>query len=278
MTAKSDRPRVRGEIPDSTRFMQNIPRELIKPEFRPADGRPLGMEVTPKSPAQPAPAKASRRKSPAARADLPELKPTADKGVPSVEKRGPEKPAKADKGDAGVETAFARKKVLAPKTTRTPGKGKTKTPKPSPEKSPVVANEGVNSAPKPRPRMSNAGTSGPLGVSLAGTNVTGTLAIDSNFSRMGEYSQRMSEIIQAAWWAGADRSRISETGRVVIEFTLNKDGSVTGAHIVEKTTSDRAAYLCLDAIVGRAPFDEWPDDMIQYFGDKQSGRFTFYYR
>jgi outer membrane biosynthesis protein TonB len=282
-TAKGDRPRVKGEEPDSTRIVQAIPRDFIPPDIRPPAGSPLGMPV----PEKPSPDKTAKptksSEGPSARADLPKGKPITDKGTAFVEKPGPEKPAKADKADQKTDDPSEEKHDGEKSAEKTPD---TKSVKP--EKTEIARATSVSENPsqstgkdtpaKPRPRATIAGTSGPLGVSLSGASAAGTLALDSRFSRMGEYASRMYEIIQAAWWVGADRSRINESGTVVIEFTLNKDGSVSGAKIVEKTTSDRAAYLCLDAVTGRAPFDPWPDDMIGMFGDKQEGRLTFHYR
>lgn len=284
--AKGDRPRVKGETADSTRIVQGIPRDFIPPDLRPAPGSPLGMPV-PAKPTPPAPDKKTETtkvtEGPSARADLPKGKPVTEKGAAFVEKPGPEKPAKAGKADTKVE------KPTEEKHAGDKSGEKVSDTKPTDPKNPEIARKpdvsetsaqpaGPDSPAKPRPRVSIAGTSGPLGVSVTGAGTAGTLALDSRFSRMGEYASRMYEIIQAGWWVGVDRSHISETGTVVIEFTLNKDGSVTGARIVEKTTSERAAYLCLDAVTGRAPFDPWPDDMIGMFGDKQEGKLTFHYR
>lgn len=237
-----DRPRMRGETETSSRVSQNTPREFLHPDLRPAPGQPLGRDTETKQPAE---------------------KPDAARALP-----GP---------DAGTDKP-------GPKFTPTPPK-QDRAEKPSEDKASKTTialgagdDDGDTPKPKPRPKATLAGTSGPLGLNRTDSNAPGVLSNDSVFSRMGEYSARLYEIIQAAWWAGVDRSRIDETGTVVIEFTLHRDGSVTDARIVEFTTSNRAAFLCLDAVTGRAPFDKWPEDMVGMFGEKQEGRLTFHYR
>lgn len=284
--AKGDRPRVKGEEADSTRIVQAIPRDFIPPDMRPAPGSPLGAPSAPK-PTPPTPLKnpvtAKSTDGPSARADSPKGKPVTDKGAAFVEKPGTEKPAKAGDADNKVENPTDKKHEGDKSGEKISDTKTTEPKKPEIARNPSVSEKtsqqaDPDSPAKPRPRAAIAGTSGPLGISVTGAGSAGMLAFDSKFSRMGEYASRMYEIIQAGWWIGVDRSHISETGTVIIEFTLNKDGSVTGARIVEKTTGDRAAYLCLDAVTGRAPFDPWPDDMIGMFGDKQEGRLTFHYR
>lgn len=285
--ANGERPRVQGETPDSTRIVQAIPRELLPREMQPAPGSPLGAPVKPTkpSPASPektsAPARASD--GPAARADLPQAKPAAEKGAAFVEKPGEERPVAAKSADKKPDEPSDKKTEGAKTGEKTADAKPEKKATPEISRNPSVSENaaqpsGRDAPAKPRPRASIAGTSGPLGVSTSGAGNAGTLALNAKFSRYGEYTSRMYEIIQAAWWVGVDRSRLDETGTVVIEFTLHKDGTVTGASIMEKTTSARAAYLCLDSIIGRAPFDPWPEDMVGFLGEKQEARLTFHYR
>lgn len=269
--SKSETPRTKGDTPDSTRITQGVPRDFLPEHLKPAPGQALGKPAPPAPAPQPPapqakPAPKADRGAPEARPQGPSGKPVEDKGVPFVEKPGPAKPEARGKADKIPEKVSPEKSEP------------DRNAKPAPSVS-VDSGQSGEPAPKNRPKATLAGTAGPLGISLASAPDKGSLdAQNSVFSRMGEYAQRMLEVIQAAWWEGADRSRVSERGTVVVEFTLHKDGSVTDARIVSKTTSDRAAYLCLDAVTGRAPFDAWPDDMIGIFGEKQEGRLTFHYR
>ena len=273
----SERPRMKGEEPDSTRITQGIPRDFLPEHLKPAPGQPLGKPAPPK-PQPEAPAKAAD--GPDARPALPAGKPLAAAGVPFSEKTGAAKPDSAATSDKKPDAPTPEKRDGA-KSGADTGKA-AKPAETKPEAKPAVSVESAQPAepaPRPRPRATLAGTAGPLGISLASAPDRGALdAQNSVFSRMGEYASRMFEIIQANWWAAVDRSRVSERGTVVIEFTLHKDGSVSDARIVSRTTSERAAYLCLDAVTGRAPFDAWPEDMVAMFGEKQEGRLTFHYR
>lgn len=277
---KAERAKVKGELPDSTRIINAIPRELLDKSLRPEPGQPVGVappaKSKPAAPAKPADG-AKREEGPAAAPVRPVGKPLLEKGRAFADKTGEVKSPDTGAADKKPETPTPQKKDGAKNAEGKKGAGKT-------PKTESVADttrdrqDGPDAPPRPRPKATMAGTTGPLGNSIFGASERGMISADSKFSKMGEYSSRMFEIIQAAWWVGVDRSRIAEQGTVVIKFTLHKDGSVTDAHIEEKTTSDRAAYLCLDSITGRAPFDEWPEDMVGLIGDKQEGTLTFHYR
>lgn len=243
----SDSPRVAGTEKASSRIINAIPREFLPKDMRPAPGQPLGGDTAP-------PAKIP----PTAKAETPKPRPpgpVADrKGLAFSDKPQPTTPEKT------AQKADTKRPPAKPSATRaTPG------------------DDDIPDTAAPRPKASLAGTSGPLGINLAGVSDKGSLALDARFSRMGEYAARFYEIIQAAWWVSVDRARVAERGQVVIEFTLHSDGSVSDARITSSSTSDRAALLCLDAIVGRAPYDKWPEDMIGMYGEKQEGRITFTY-
>lgn len=284
--ADADRAKVKGEERDSDRVVNAIPREFLPKDMRPAPGSPLGApgKSSGKS-ATDADAAAKAAEGPADRAKLPAGKPVSEKGPAFAEKTGTSSPKKAGEADRKVETPTP-KKTEGAMSGVDGGKTKTEAKRPDmaksetkPDKNAVQRGESASEdTPRPRPHASLAGTSGPLGLTTVGAGRAGVAAVDSRFSRMGEYCERMMEVIQAGWWAAVDRSRVVESGRVVIEYTLNKDGTVTRARIVEYTTSQRAAFLCLGAVTDRAPFDEWPEDMIALIGDKQEGRITFHYR
>jgi outer membrane biosynthesis protein TonB len=262
-TKTSDSARLRGESRDSTRVVQSIPREFLPKDMRPAAGQPVGGAAATPAASANSPASASAEsaaKTEPAGKTFP-ADPAGKKPAPTLPDKKPTDPGPA-----------------RPKT-ETPSDAKNAAAKKAPGPA-TLAGEATpgDPSPRPRPRATLAGTSGPLGINLAGTNEKGSLAVDSRFSRMGEYASRLFEIIQASWWAGIERSRISESGQVVVEFTLHSDGTVSDSRIISATTSERAALICLDAIVGRSPYDKWPEDMVGMIGEKQTGRITFQYR
>ena len=111
-------------------------------------------------------------------------------------------------------------------------------------------------------------------------NEIGTCALDAKYSEFGDYTQRMLEAIQAAWWSAVKRTAIVQPPAVVvIEFTLYADGTVADVHVVFSDASAPATYACLDAVESRAPFDRWRADMVAFIGkNSETSRISFYYR
>ena len=134
--------------------------------------------------------------------------------------------------------------------------------------------------PAPRPQMTRTGTTGILTRSNVGANEAGVLALDARYSEYGDYSQRLIEVVQASWWQIIERSKIREgfDKKVVVGFTLHKDGTVTDVEVLYTSASPTATNACRDAIELRAPFDAWRADMVAMIGDQERSRFTFYYR
>ena len=65
--------------------------------------------------------------------------------------------------------------------------------------------------------------------------------------------------------------------KVVVVFRMNSDGDIS--EIVKVTSGGgRAAQdACVSAIVARAPYGAWPEDMITVLGKSQEITFTFHY-
>lgn len=110
------------------------------------------------------------------------------------------------------------------------------------------------------------------------TNEIGAVSLDAEFSEFGEYTQRMLEAIQAAWYVTCERSAIHARGSVAVRFTLCSDGTIKSSQVLHSSASELATYACRDAIESRAPFERWGEDMIKLFGDEQSTTITFHYR
>lgn len=143
--------------------------------------------------------------------------------------------------------------------------------------------EGEDAVPDPAPRPIVAPPPGLKTITMrsnTAVNEIGACSIDAKYSEFGDYTQRMLEAIQAAWYIGVERTAIVQTQAVVvIEFTLNSDGTVDNAHIVYSNASMPASYACLDAVESRAPFDPWREDMRAFVGkDFETSRISFHYR
>lgn len=143
--------------------------------------------------------------------------------------------------------------------------------------------QGDDEIPEPKPRPRIVPPPGLRSVTMrsnTAVNEIGACSLDAKYSEFGDYTQRMLEAIQAAWYIAVQRTQLVQPPAVVVvEFTLNADGTVTDARIVASDASAPAAYACLDAVESRAPFDRWRADMVAFIGkNSETSRITFYYR
>ncbi len=110
------------------------------------------------------------------------------------------------------------------------------------------------------------------------TNEIGAVSLDAKFSEFGEYTQRMLEAIQAAWYVTCERSSVHSRGSVVVRFTLCSDGTIKSTEVLHSSASELATYACRDAIESRAPYEAWREEMVALFGEEQTTTISFYYR
>ena len=71
---------------------------------------------------------------------------------------------------------------------------------------------------------------------------------------------------------------MDRTGKVVLRFHLNYDGSITDMRFAENTVGDLLGYVCQKAVMDPPPFARWPTDMRR--DDRRiivRLQFTFYY-
>ncbi len=226
--SRSRMPTNDGELEDSRAVAEAVlPRELLPPE--------------PRAPASP----------PAA--------PAPDPRVPAAE----ETPR-----DAGADIAVEGGEIAAgddaPKTDEKKDAAETA------EEKNLAGESAADALPDPQPRpqiVPRAGLNSITMRSNTAVNEIGTCSLDAKFSEYGDYTQRMLEAIQAAWYITVWRSAIVQPPAVVVvEFTLHADGTIDGARVVYSDASDPATYACLDAVVSRAPFERWRADMVAVVG------------
>ena len=135
--------------------------------------------------------------------------------------------------------------------------------------------------PLPRPRLGPRAIPAPLRRSFTQASRFGRIAIDAQLSEFGEYHQRMIETISTQWRLLADNFNFvfRDTGsRVQIVFVLTREGRVKNITVSETSSSRTATLLCKDAILSRAPFGIWTDDMVAVLGESDTVTITFYYR
>lgn len=108
----------------------------------------------------------------------------------------------------------------------------------------------------------------------------GVVTLDTRGSPLGEYDARLVAIIQQHWYDLIDRhgGAPDHIGKVVVQFNLNDNGSISNAKVVESDVGDLLSYLCQAAIQDPSPFDPWPTDMKRMIDARyREVTFTFYY-
>lgn len=136
--------------------------------------------------------------------------------------------------------------------------------------------------PRPRPQILPRSTPGPLmdsRESFAGRE--GSVAVDAEFSSFGDYASRFIEAVYQSWvrTLRGIQMRVGDSGtRVTIRFELMNDGSVRQMKTTFHSSSELLMNICRDAIKSRDPYEVWPQDMVDLFGESKTVTITFHYR
>ncbi len=104
-------------------------------------------------------------------------------------------------------------------------------------------------------------------------------SLDAKGSQLGEYDQQLIAAIKEHWYDLLDQHAYASDrrGKVVLQFSLHADGSVTDLHIAENTVGVVLGELCRRAVWDPSPFAKWPANMRAMMGDTRNVQFTFYY-
>ncbi len=112
-----------------------------------------------------------------------------------------------------------------------------------------------------------------------GTENIGAVAYNAKWSAYGEYLQKFIESVDIQWQRIVEQSSVYPVAgtKVVVVFRMDAKGDI--AEIVSvKSAGGRAAQdACVSAIVARAPYGAWPEDMVAVLGESQEITFTFHY-
>jgi outer membrane biosynthesis protein TonB len=106
------------------------------------------------------------------------------------------------------------------------------------------------------------------------------VSLDTKGSPLGEYDERLVAVIRQHWYDLIDSHRVSldRVGRVVVQFRLHYDGSVTDRKVLESDVGGVLSYLCEAAIQDPAPFEKWTSEMrLMIDAPYREVTFTFYY-
>ncbi len=109
-------------------------------------------------------------------------------------------------------------------------------------------------------------------------------AFDAKATLFGAYDEKIVAAIRDRWYdliedyQSKGGSVHNRSGKVVVEFRLHSDGSVTEMGVSENEVTEVLGWICRRAIQDPAPYDRWPSDMRRLVGgDFRMVRFTFYY-
>ena len=102
---------------------------------------------------------------------------------------------------------------------------------------------------------------------------------DVKLTGFAEYDARFYEAVCQRWWDLLDSRQFARdrSGKVILQFRLNYDGTITDMKVVENDVGDLLGYVCQKAVLDPAPFARFPSDMRRKLGDATSIQFAFYY-
>lgn len=105
-------------------------------------------------------------------------------------------------------------------------------------------------------------------------------SFDVRATGLGDYDEQIFEAIQQNWDNELDSQKfaLDRTGKVVLQFHLNYDGTVSEMKVLDSTVGVLLGYVCQEAVSVSAPFAKWPDDMRRTIGRNfREITLTFYY-
>ncbi|TVR51145.1 MAG: hypothetical protein EA425_07845 [Puniceicoccaceae bacterium] len=144
--------------------------------------------------------------------------------------------------------------------------------------SPPVREETARPVRQPQPRLPRVAPT-PVRTQPAGVSQTGVVGVDANFSEYGEYLERMVEAVSQRWHRLVNARQYSEVAsRVVLEFEITRDGMIENLQTVDTTAHALGTLLTRSAIEQGQSYGAWTMEMAEVLGERQTIRFTFYYR
>ena len=105
-------------------------------------------------------------------------------------------------------------------------------------------------------------------------------SFDVKATPFGAYDQAFIEAVTQRWYDLLDSRQFAmdRTGKVMLRFHLNYNGSIDDMKVLDNTVGDVLGYVCQKAVTDPAPFAPWPGDMRRMIGaDYREITFTFYY-
>ena len=114
----------------------------------------------------------------------------------------------------------------------------------------------------------------------AGAQQRPNTAYDVKATGFGAYDRAFIDAVSSRWYDLLDSMNAEgyRSGKVIVQFNLNYNGTITEMKLVESTVTGTLALLCQKAVQDPAPFEKWPREMRLMIGeDSRRITFTFYY-
>jgi hypothetical protein len=105
-------------------------------------------------------------------------------------------------------------------------------------------------------------------------------SLDVKATLFGDYDAKFIAAVQQRWYDLLDSRQFAmdRSGKVVLQFHLNYDGSIADMKVMDNTVGDLLGYVCQKAVMDPAPYATWPSDMRRIIGENyREITFTFYY-
>ena len=106
----------------------------------------------------------------------------------------------------------------------------------------------------------------------------GVPALDVRLTGYGDYDARFVQAVRLAWLRFREKPGWFYPGRVVVDFKLHHDGTISELTVQKNATTAVQSYYCKEALAGPAPFEKWTESMRREIGTNvRSCRFSFHY-
>lgn len=104
-------------------------------------------------------------------------------------------------------------------------------------------------------------------------------SFDVKVTGFGDYDERFVEAVSQNWYNLLDSQRfaLDRTGKVVLLFRLNADGTISQMRVGNNSVGDLLGYVCEKAVLDGAPYEKWTQDMRLKLGTFADVQFTFDY-
>lgn len=94
-----------------------------------------------------------------------------------------------------------------------------------------------------------------------------------------DYDTSFRDSIMLRWGSLVGTKWPSQHGKIVLQFRLSYDGSVSDIKVLEDSVDAGQVSICQAAILSSAPFPHWPQDMIRMVGaNYRVVNIIFYYK